>query len=422
MTTILAPTEGTRVSVLTPVFNGAMTVAAAIASVRAQSLTDWEMIVVDDGSTDGTAREVERLADHCVRFARQVHGGTAAARNDGLRVACGAFVAFLDADDLWTPDYLRRMTSALAARPDAVLAFATWQYVDEHGHLLPQRVTPFDGDPARAVDELTWRNSLVPSAVVVRRTALIRTGGFDPSFRICADWDLWLRLRAEGPFVYVPGALALYRARTGSLIEDVEATEGDRLRLYDKHQGTTAVDPALWPAARRRAVGHTLFVAGLAYLRRWDDGLGLPKIRRALEVWPGLAEDDELYYELACARQPRGQRVGSAALDFAETVRLITLVMPEAQGPAVHARVRLALGNLALFSGDRRAAAGHAVAVLVGPDRRELRRAAGLLAAAALPLRVSRRLRAWRVATRERARARKAGRALRTPASRCVSP
>lgn len=389
--------EEILVSVITPAFGSAGTIGAAIASVHAQSLGDWELIVVDDGSTDNTGDAVrDVMADSRMHLVTQERAGPAEARNRGIHAARGTLVAFLDADDLWTPHYLRTMTSALAGQPGAALAFGSWQYIDEEGDVLPQRVTPFNGDAHRAATELPWRNAIVTSAVVVRRSALARTGGFDPSLRACEDWDLWLRLRSEGEFVAVPGALALYRAHSASLTEDVETMERERLRLNEKHHGPISGDLSLWPFDRRRAVGHTLFVSGLAHLRRRDDRIGRQRVRRALEVWPGLADQHELYYELACARQPRGWRGATPALDLTESANLIQWVLPETGGRPLPALAYTALGNLALLSGDRRAARLHARAGLRRGSWRTARTALKLLVTASLPPRVSRRLREWR--------------------------
>ena len=395
MLTIHGNARGRQVSVITPVFNGVRTIATAIASVQAQTFVDWELLVIDDGSSDGSADVVSRVAaESRLRLIRQERGGPGAARNRGISAAVGELVAFLDADDLWPPGYLAAMTAALSRRPGASLAFGSWQYIDENGALLSQRVIPFDGDGERAAAELPWRNAIVPSAVVVRSSALCRVGGFDTSFGACEDWDLWLRLIAEGGLVGVPKAWALYRARAGSLTEDLEVMERERLRLNEKYHGPMGGDLALWPYDRRRAVGHTFFVSGLAYLRRRDDELGRQNIRRALEVWPGLAEEDELYYELACARQPRGRRGPSRELDLDESERLIEWVLPDTGGRPLPARACLALGRLALHSGNRRAARHHAWTALQGSDWGTGRAAIGLLGAAVLPTLRSSRARA----------------------------
>src|SRR6266487_3488722 len=226
------------VSVIMPVLDGARYIGSAIESVLGQSFRDWELIVIDDGSADRTPDIVRSYtSDVQLRSIRQENRGLAAARNRGLSEAAAALVAFLDADDLWLEEHLEAMVARMEEAPAAVLAFAGWQYVDEHGDLLPQVVIPFDGDPARARSELPWRNSVLPSAVLARTDAVRGVGGFDATLPACEDWDLWIRLLAEGPFVASPKVSTLYRAHAESMTENGHAIERERLRVNEKHHG-----------------------------------------------------------------------------------------------------------------------------------------------------------------------------------------
>jgi glycosyltransferase involved in cell wall biosynthesis len=372
-----------------PVFNGARYVGAAIESVLAQSLPDWELVVVDDGSTDGTAAALRPYAaDARVTVLAQENRGLARARNRGLSVPAAELVAFLDADDLWTEDHLEAMVGALRSTPDAVLAFAGWQYVDADGALLPQAVMPFHADPAEARRELPWRNAIVPSAVVARLEAVRGVGGFDPRLRACEDWDLWIRLLDAGPFVAVARVSTRYRVHPASMTEDGEAIERERLQVNEKHHGRASGPAATWPEGRRRAVGHTLFVAGLARLRRRDVSAGLRKVREALAVWPGLVEQDEFHFELACAYQPRGVRGTAAGLNVRESAELVRSLLPLPGGRASWGRACLALARMGLVARDRRSARRYAFEALraIGPRRKG--RAVAVIVRTALPCRV----------------------------------
>jgi GT2 family glycosyltransferase len=381
------------VSVVMAVLDGAAYVGASIESVLRQSFPDWELVVVDDGSTDATPAVVGGFAtDPRLRFVRQERLGLAAARNRGLSEAGGSLVAFLDADDQWKSDYLEGMVAALREAPQAVIAFAGWQYVDERGAPLPQTVIPFGGDPSRAARELPWRNAIVPSAAVVRADAVRRLGGFDESLEACEDWDLWIRLCAEGTLVGVPSVSTLYRAHAASMTEDVESIERARLRVNAKHHGPAAGSPAAWPEPRRQAVGHTLFVSALGHLRRGNEEAGLSKLRRALEAWPGLAALDELYFELACAYQARGVRGSPDGLDLARSERLVQSLLPLLGGQASWGRACLALGRVALGAQQRRVASRYAREALRWGESRVKVRGLALLAAAIVPVALSRRL------------------------------
>jgi teichuronic acid biosynthesis glycosyltransferase TuaG len=122
------------VSIILPVYNGERFIAAAIESVRQQSLADWELLIVDDGSTDGTAALVQaQAADPRLTIIQQPNQGPAPARNRAIARATAPYVAFLDADDVWFPGYLEAVTTTLASHPEAVLAFTGWQHIDVAG-------------------------------------------------------------------------------------------------------------------------------------------------------------------------------------------------------------------------------------------------------------------------------------------------
>ena len=384
-------------SVVMPAFNSARYVGAAIESVLRQSLADWELILIDDGSTDETQEAVRPYAaDPRVRVLRQENSGVACARNRGVSVAAAPLVAFLDADDLWAVDHLESMAARMRATPDAVLAFGSWQYVDEHGTPMPQVVTPFGADPECARKELHWRNAVLTSTVVVRTAAIRRVGGFDTAFQACEDWDLWIRLVREGPFVALTKVSTFYRAHAESMTERCDEMERERLRVNEKHHGVASGPIAAWPAHRRQAVGHTLFSAGLARLRERDVVRGVAKIRQALAVWPELVEDDEFHFELACAYQRRGLRGTRHGLDVQETAQLVRSLQPLPGGRASWGRAEFALAWMALVVHDQRTARRHALEALRTAGVHRKAPALALLARSVLPDPVSRRLASWR--------------------------
>lgn len=318
------------ISVIVPVHNGGRYLPSALATVQAQTCADWELIIVNDGSTDDTAAILARLAPDERRLViSQSNTGLANARNRGLSTARGAYVAFLDVDDAWDPSYLGHMCAALDANPEAVAAFAGWQYMDESGALLPQAVVLSAAQVAQLDQELSWRNAILPSALVARRAAVLQAGGFDPDLRACEDWDLWLRLKAWGPFVAVPRVLMRYRAHSNSMTENVPNIERERLKLNAKHLGPLDEPLAQWPPARRKAVGYTYFNAALGYLRQSDRTRAQEKLLQAARCWPDLLAQDEFYYELGCAFQPRGLRGTPVQLDLAAGEDLIRTTLRE---------------------------------------------------------------------------------------------
>src|SRR5262245_47074474 len=189
-----------RVSIIVPVFNGSRFILSLLETVQAQTLTDWELIIVDDGSTDGLEGLLAQAPpDKRRRLVHQANTGLSSARNHGLAAAQADLAAFLDVDDAWRPTYLATMCAALAQTPQAVAAFCGWQYMDAAGQPLPQTVLLSSSEAGRLADDLAWRNSIVPSSLVARRQAVLRAGGFDESMRNLEDWDMWLKLIPAGP-------------------------------------------------------------------------------------------------------------------------------------------------------------------------------------------------------------------------------
>jgi glycosyltransferase involved in cell wall biosynthesis len=372
------------ISVVVPAHNAERYLAAALDSLRAQTLSAWQAIVVDDGSSDGSAAIVGRYRDDArIAIVRQEHRGLAAARNHGLARCAAEYVAFLDADDLWQPTYLAEMADALDAEAEAVAAFAGWQYIDRSGQPLPQAIVPSRASADRLGDELLYRNALVPSGVVVRRAAIDACQGFDIEFVQAQDWDLWLRLLARGPFVAVPKRLVWYRTHGENMSEDVAVAERYRLKLLRRHLGI-AGDPAGWTEAQRRAIGYAYFASALAYFRHGRLADGVDKTREALCNWPALTSRDETYYELGCAHQQRGRRgpFGEPQLERS-TMLIRSLIFEQWPAPSPAARrawwghACLVLSQLAHESGDRAAARHLAVeawrAVVPGQKTRALR-------------------------------------------------
>ena len=184
-----------RVSVLVPAYNAAGYLRYALDSVLAQSYADWEIVLVDDGSTDDTGALVDsyraRLQDK-LRYIHQSNRGLPAARNSGIRAARGEFIALLDADDVWLPHRLERSIQALDAEPAAGLAHAKVRRIDAQGNVIGQLKVDskyMSGHIARHI--YTRRAHIVCPTVTFRRRCLETAGWFDERMRATEDRDLW---------------------------------------------------------------------------------------------------------------------------------------------------------------------------------------------------------------------------------------
>jgi glycosyltransferase involved in cell wall biosynthesis len=222
------------VSVITPVWNAAATLAATVASVRAQGVADWEMWLIDDGSTDGSRELAARLAAEDPRIRPLALGsnqGTAAARNAGIRASRGRFVAFLDADDLWRPEKLEVQLGYMH-RTGAPLTFSAYRRIDAGGR--PLGIVPA---PARLTHAELLRGNAIGCLTAVYDSAALGRVEMPP-LRRRQDYGLWLRLLAQGGVAHgLPQVLADYRVRPGSLSADRLAAAGATWRLYREVAG-----------------------------------------------------------------------------------------------------------------------------------------------------------------------------------------
>ncbi|MEZ5659035.1 MAG: glycosyltransferase [Burkholderiaceae bacterium] len=201
------------ISVVMPVYNGAETIAESIRSALDQSVPVHEIIVVDDGSTDGTIEQVQQFGDR-VRIIRQNRGGNASARNQGVEAATGEWIAVLDADDIWAANKLERQVR-LCEKADVIYSatrnFGDCSYVGDTTSIAAQCQPE---DPLRA---LLIDNYITHSSVLMRRRAALAVGNYDASLKTACDWDLWLRLADAGyRFAGVPEVLVYYRWMQGT--------------------------------------------------------------------------------------------------------------------------------------------------------------------------------------------------------------
>src|SRR5208337_4485988 len=197
-----------KVSVVIPVYNGARTVPLALASVFAQSFTDYEVVVVNDGSTDDTTSVLAGYGDR-IHVVTQSNRGLPAARNAAIRASSGEYVAFLDDDDEWMPEMLARCAAVLDQDLNCVLAYAGALKVDLAGRPMPNQESQTNGIDSPTMAQMLERPwNVVPSRVMVRRAVLEQCGGFDERCRTaCEDIFFMLRARECGYFRAVPELL-----------------------------------------------------------------------------------------------------------------------------------------------------------------------------------------------------------------------
>ena len=215
---VIEVTVSSYVTFVIPAYNAEHTVGRCLGSLAQQSVAHWTALVVDDGSTDSTRMIVAAMAacDGRIQVLSQPNFGVSAARNRGIEAAATDLIVFLDADDTIRPGYLKHMMAALAANPRAGAACCGSLRLSSSGRWIERSAAPrLDIRPY----ELCRRHSPAPlHALMIRRSELVRVGGFDTTLRCYEDWDLWLRLAAAGiSFAVEPRQLALYWRSAESL-------------------------------------------------------------------------------------------------------------------------------------------------------------------------------------------------------------
>lgn len=203
-----------EISIVMPCYNAGAHLPRSVASVQRQSFDDWELLVINDGSTDGSVQWLRAQADPRIRLHDQTNQGVSAARNAGIGLAAGRYIAFLDADDEWAPSLLLALRDALRQRPDAVLAYCGWQNVGLPGPRSAPYIPP-DYEACGKEEKLFSACPWPIHAALTKRDAILAAGGFDRRLRNAEDYALWLEVAMHSPIVRVAEVLAFYHFHEG---------------------------------------------------------------------------------------------------------------------------------------------------------------------------------------------------------------
>lgn len=259
-----------KVSVVVPAFNVARYVGDCLDSLRAQTLTDWECIVVDDGSTDGTGERVRAGADPRIRLIEQSNKGVSTARNVGLANASAAYLLFLDGDDLLHPDALARLSAHLEAHPEALAAYGTAWAIFEDGRPYPQK--PLHRRSFHSGNLLArmmrGENFLLMGSTLVRTRVARELGGFKAQLRLSEDWEFWCRMAALGEFRFVGNEpeVSYVRVRSASCSRLLSSTWENHLptiqAIISNARLASLFEEAEWRRLTRQMVAFHLWEAG----------------------------------------------------------------------------------------------------------------------------------------------------------------
>src|SRR5712671_1976609 len=296
------------ISIIMPVRNGAEWLAQAVASVRAQDFGDFEFLIVDDGSDDGTAAMLSGFAaaDRRIRLLHQTPQGIVAALNNAIAAARAPYLARLDADDRARPDRLGKQFAFMQAHPEIGLLGTFAERIDAAGNVVGRLAPPTD--PARLARTLERTNPFVHSSVMMRTALVRRIGGYRAAFRAAEDYDLWLRMAEAGGIANLVDYLTEYRRHDSNLSQRHAIRQSFSVRLAQRSAAgrrsgagdpadTLTAPPDWW--AREAETSFFADDVGLYRLLDSDAATGMQHVRA---VWNRLFRLNHVERRLAQTR------------------------------------------------------------------------------------------------------------------------
>jgi glycosyltransferase involved in cell wall biosynthesis len=283
-----------KISVIIPAYNAERTLQETVESVQNQTFSDFEIIIINDGSTDQTLTISQNFVDPRVKIFSYQNAGVSVARNRGIANAMGEFIAFIDADDLWTPDKLERQLKALSNNSEAGVAYSWTQTIDERGKPLPHNHPVFLEGSVYA-DLLVSNFIANGSNILVRREVISQVGEFDADANIrgSEDWDYYLRLAAETHFTVVPDWQILYRQSSTSVSSNFEMMEASALAVVKKAYQSA---PLEYQHLKNKSLAWVYGYSTQQALQRKDDWknarIALRKFCKAVQLHPQFLLED----------------------------------------------------------------------------------------------------------------------------------
>jgi glycosyltransferase involved in cell wall biosynthesis len=279
-----------RVSILLTCYNHARYLGPCLEGVRSQTFRDFELLVLDDGSTDGTREILAGLEGEATVFLSERNLGTYGILNQGLRTARGEFVAVLNDDDVWLPRKLEAQVALMDSEPQVGLVHTDGAFIDGDGRRIEGSPLGFSFPRTRTGDvllDLCYANKIIASAALVRRECFEALGGFDESYFGSGDWHMWLRVAERWQVGYVDEPLTLYRVHGENASHKLERIwrDDERLRtwLAPRMVGYAGRFPA---PALRRAQAHNMACLGTVQTLNGDPKAGRRSFAASIGMLP----------------------------------------------------------------------------------------------------------------------------------------
>lgn len=304
-----------KVCVIIPVYNAMAYLPAALASVLEQTFTDFEVLIINDGSSDNIQKWAKSITDRRVKLISQANQGVSVARNTGISKAQGEYIAFLDADDIWEPTKLAKQVEFLDAHP-AVGLVSTWvKLVNEQGKFLSETKLSFKPENIwhQMIEQCLIACGSVP---MVRRSCFETVGLFDPSLKFGEDWEMWTRIAARYDFGLLEECLVSYRQHDNNISKNFQEMTPDFQKLIEKMFVSV---PAKFLHLKKQAYGRSSLYIGWKSLESKDYRGAKYYSQQAIAYFP----------QLVCSKSYLRLRTLTAiksSLDFINSRKISNLV------------------------------------------------------------------------------------------------
>jgi len=304
----MVETINPTVSVIIPTFNRAHLVGRAIHSVLVQTYQDFEIIVVDDGSTDNTEKVIKSFNDPRIRYVRhEKNKGGSAARNTGIKTARGKYIAFLDDDDEWLPEKLEKQINKFQTLPSIFgVVYSGFSYVSENGEIISNVIPTLRG---KVYDNLLKENILGSPTPLIKKNCFKKAGLFDETLPSCQDWDMWIRLSKYYYFDFVPDILAKHYVHRHRISANLNKRIAARKKLIKKYWADLSQRPQI--------LSIHLAQLGKLYFRAGDSTTALKYFLTSIKKDPSQKKN---YIRLFFYALP--PRVHKAVLGMIHTLKL----------------------------------------------------------------------------------------------------
>jgi glycosyltransferase involved in cell wall biosynthesis len=278
-----------KVSVIIPTYNRAHLISETIKSVLDQTFQDFEIVVIDDGSTDNTREVVDSFQDPRIRYIYQDNQGAVVARNNAILASKGEYISYLDSDDALMENALEKHVEVLDRHPEVAFSYGQVYNVDENGRIINLYKPPYKHSYVREgkeeIRDLIFGNYI--SAETIRRSCLDEAGGFDTAFIVAEDRELWVRLAKRWSVAYIAEPLIKYRRHTSSIMSTIgiEKVERSHILILEEIFTDEVMGP-LFSRLRPSAYSNLYFQLGGSYYNRRDMKKSRQYLYLAMKTYP----------------------------------------------------------------------------------------------------------------------------------------